>query len=80
MKPQPPTSRKALPSRACSPVYVRQTVNDITGEHTAIVIQSLHQGGVNESGGKGGGWAEQYALDFRRRLCSLLGMAMRSLL
>jgi N-acetyltransferase 10 len=55
-------------------MYVRQTVNETTGEHTAIVVRAL--GGADEGVASQGEWARQYAGDFRRRLTSLLGLAM----
>ncbi|KOO25261.1 n-acetyltransferase 10 [Chrysochromulina tobinii] len=53
---------------------VVQTVNETTGEHTAIVVRAL--GGADEGVASQGEWARQYAGDFRRRLTSLLGLAM----
>mmetsp|Transcript_62876 Transcript_62876/g.124180 ORF Transcript_62876/g.124180 Transcript_62876/m.124180 type:complete len:1081 (-) Transcript_62876:105-3347(-) len=61
------------------PVYMRQTVNDITGEHTAIVIQTIENAASAEHSTARAGWAMEYATDFRKRLTSLLGMSMRSL-
>jgi len=58
------------------PTYVRQTVNDTTGEHTAIVVKPLTTADDASCRGSQGDWAQQYATDFRRRLTSLLGLAM----
>lgn len=50
------------------PVYLRQTTNDITGEHTCIMINVLHsETRVDENS-----WLKAYSADFRRRFVSLL--------
>ncbi|XP_015117202.1 RNA cytidine acetyltransferase [Diachasma alloeum] len=48
------------------PVYVRQTTNDITGEHSCIMI------GKVESEGQEFRWLEEFWKDFRRRFVTLL--------
>ncbi len=55
------------------PVYLRQTANDLTGEHSCIVLKELN---VEETD-KGSSWLYQYFVDFRRRFLSLLGYQFR---
>lgn len=65
------------------PIYVRQTVNETTGEHTSILIRALDESGaLDEPAGAGPKatrtrWASEYHSDFRRRLAALLGQSMR---
>lgn len=50
------------------PVYLRQTTNDLTGEHSCIMLHVLHtdeQSSPND-------WLGAYWVDFRRRFISLL--------
>eukprot|EP00116_Pleurobrachia_bachei_P000855 sb/3461117/ len=49
-------------------VYLRQTPNDITGEHTCIMVQSWGQS-----------WLNEYHSDFSCRLLNLLGYEFRKL-
>lgn len=49
------------------PVYLRQTRNDLTGEHTCIMINSL----------TGEGWLNEFSGDFRRRFLQLLAYQFR---
>ncbi|XP_058806427.1 RNA cytidine acetyltransferase [Phymastichus coffea] len=51
------------------PVYLRQTANDITGEHSCIMLSSL-QSEANE-------WLPAYWKDFRKRFITLLASAFR---
>ena len=60
------------------PVYVRQTKNDTTGEHTVIVLRPLEERD-DGSARAAAGWASEYAADFRRRLTSLLGLSLSEL-
>ena len=48
--------------------YLRQTPNDITGEHTCIMVQSWDQD-----------WLKEYHKDFTFRLLNLLGYEFRKL-
>ncbi|XP_073977279.1 RNA cytidine acetyltransferase l(1)G0020 isoform X2 [Rhodnius prolixus] len=52
------------------PVYLRQTPNDLTGEHSCIMLKSLSE---NENAF----WLKQYWMDFRRRFISLLSYQFR---
>eukprot|EP00117_Sycon_ciliatum_P005781 scpid27031/ scgid9589/ N-acetyltransferase 10 len=49
-----------------SPVYLRQTANDLTGEHTCIMLNVLHKE-------FSGSWLESFNEDFRHRFVYLLG-------
>ncbi|XP_011136777.1 RNA cytidine acetyltransferase [Harpegnathos saltator] len=54
------------------PVYLRQTANDITGEHTCIMLYRT-QGELTASE-----WLRDYWSDFRRRFLSLLSYAFNT--
>jgi N-acetyltransferase 10 len=51
---------------------VRQTPNDLTGEHTAIMVRPLSSGGVVDTS-----WLKALSADFGRRLISLFSFAFR---
>ena len=66
------------------PVYVRQTANDLTGEHTCLMIRPLNH--LNEvklpqdfQGMEASSWLDAYSADFRRRIIALLGYEFRKL-
>lgn len=61
------------------PVYVRQTVNETTGEHTAITLLALEDPDGALPAASRVGWAAEYATDFRKRLTALLGLSMRTM-
>jgi N-acetyltransferase 10 len=54
------------------PVYLRQTVNDITAEHSGIMLRPLN----NENNKLN---IEPYVNDFKRRFMTLLGFEFRKL-
>jgi N-acetyltransferase 10 len=55
-------------------LYLRQTKNDLTGEHSAIMLRSLpRQSGVDDV------WLPLFMNDTRRRIIALLGGAFRNL-
>ncbi|KAK3608505.1 hypothetical protein CHS0354_010355 [Potamilus streckersoni] len=58
-----------------APVYLRQTQNDLTGEHSCIMLKVLretdHVEGETE-------WLEAFWKDFRRRFISLLSYQFRT--
>lgn len=58
------------------PVYLRQTTNDITGEHTMIMMKTLLSDAqvVNCSAE----WLQSFYEDFRKRFVNLLGFQFRS--
>ncbi|KAJ8971724.1 hypothetical protein NQ317_002554 [Molorchus minor] len=51
-----------------SPIYVRQTTNDLTGEHSCIMINVLNSDKSFENN-----WMSYYWTDFRKRFINLLG-------
>ncbi|TDH65701.1 hypothetical protein CCR75_009252 [Bremia lactucae] len=51
-------------------VYIRQTANDLTGEHTAIMLRSLRCNDLPTAPAEG--WLDEFVGDFRRRFTSLL--------
>lgn len=53
-----------------SPVYLRQTANDLTGEHTCVMIKVLHE--------EEGTWLAAFSRDFKKRFMSLLGYQFRT--
>jgi len=54
------------------PVYVRQTANETTGEHTCVMLRPLESEDV-----EGTGWLQPFVADFKSRFRSLLGAAFR---
>jgi N-acetyltransferase 10 len=62
-----------------SPLYLRQTVNDITGEHSCVVVKELDCSNLIESGEEdeesipSNGWLQSFVEDYRRRLIALFG-------
>lgn len=51
------------------PVYVRQTPNELTGEHTCVMLHTL--------GDRPAGWLGEFAGDFKKRFVALLGFEFR---
>lgn len=51
-----------------TPVYLRQTPNDLTGEHSCVMLKELN---TDEASGQGQ-WLSAFWKDFRRRFLSLL--------
>jgi N-acetyltransferase 10 len=56
-----------------APVYLRQTTNDLTGEHTTIMLKSLN----TEDDPELGNWMGDFFQEFRQRLINLLGFQFR---
>lgn len=52
------------------PVYIRQTANELTGEHTTIMLRALNCDDLPES--PASGWLDEFVVDARRRFVSLL--------
>uniref|UniRef100_A0A452G638 RNA cytidine acetyltransferase n=1 Tax=Capra hircus TaxID=9925 RepID=A0A452G638_CAPHI len=50
------------------PVYLRQTPNDLTGEHSCIMLKTL----MDEEEADQGAWLSAFWKDFRRRFLALL--------
>lgn len=59
------------------PVYLRQTANELTGEHSCIMLKELDSPAAELSNGSKPSWLYQYFADFRRRFLSLLGYQFR---
>lgn len=59
------------------PVYLRQTPNELTGEHSMIVLKELNR---DEKAKSADSWLFQYFVDFRRRFVALLGYQFRTFL
>ncbi len=57
-----------------APVYMRQTANDLTGEHTCIMLRTLDSGIVDTSPE----WLGAFVADFKKRFLTLLGVSLRS--
>lgn len=57
-----------------APVYLRQTPNDLTGEHSCIMLRPL----VTNNATTDPSWLASYASDFQRRFLSLLSYQFRS--
>ncbi|KAL4887716.1 GNAT acetyltransferase 2-domain-containing protein [Aspergillus karnatakaensis] len=55
-----------------SPVYLRQTPNDLTGEHSCVMLRTLTTGTNDAS------WLGAFARDFHRRFVSLLSYQFRT--
>lgn len=55
------------------PTYLRQTPNDLTGEHSCIMLKTLHQGGEMEQNEVEISWLADYFNKFRRRILHLFG-------
>ncbi|GAA5997578.1 hypothetical protein JCM5350_003618 [Sporobolomyces pararoseus] len=54
------------------PLYMRQTTNDLTGEHSCVMIR-----GLNKNMEETGRWLGDFAVDFRKRFISLLSFKFR---
>jgi len=57
------------------PVYLRQTANDLTGEHTCVMLRTLQ---TNSTSTSDSAWLAAYAKDFHRRFLSLLSYQFRT--
>ncbi|GJJ13493.1 hypothetical protein Clacol_007747 [Clathrus columnatus] len=54
------------------PLYLRQTTNEITGEHTCVMVR-----GIGEPHGEHVDWLAEFAKDFRHRFLTLLSFKFR---
>ena len=54
------------------PVYLRQTANELTGEHSCVMIRALNSGSSNNT------WLGAFARDFHKRFLSLLSYQFRT--
>lgn len=56
-----------------APVYLRQTANELTGEHSCVMIRTLSSNSSNTDSA----WLGAYARDFHKRFLSLLSFQFR---
>ena len=61
-----------------TPVYVGQVANNLTGEHTSIMIKPLSHQENDENGPADCTWLKAFFSDFRRRMVNLLGFEFRA--
>lgn len=61
-----------------SPLYLRLTANELTGEHTCIML-STAVGSTSQSMQENAKWLQDFHLDFRRRFMNLLSYEFRDL-
>lgn len=54
-----------------TPLYLRQTKNEITSEHTCIMLKGLNKD-LNDNSGEEESWEALFAQDFNKRFLSLL--------
>lgn len=59
-----------------APVYLRQTPNELTGEHSCVMLRSLAAN--NTTTGNDTAWLGAFARDFHKRFLSLLSYQFRS--
>jgi N-acetyltransferase 10 len=57
------------------PVYLRQTTNELTGEHTCVMLRELDAADLDTKAAPG--WTVHYTDDFKRRFVALLGYQFR---
>lgn len=57
-----------------TPLYVRQASNDLTGEHTTVMLR----GTMQETDQSELSWLSEFSTDFRKRFAALLGFKFRS--
>ncbi|CAH7687422.1 GNAT acetyltransferase 2-domain-containing protein [Phakopsora pachyrhizi] len=60
------------------PVYIRQTENELTGEHTCVMLRSILRG-IVEASRSPEEWLSGFSLDFRNRFMALLSYKYRNL-
>lgn len=62
-----------------APVYLRQTPNDLTGEHSCIMLKMLHvEDKEEEEEDKDNTWLSAFWKDFRKRFVSLLSYQFKT--
>lgn len=65
-----PSLHKFWKRASFSPVYLRQTANDLTGEHTCVMLRPLENSGDRS-------WLGAFSRDFQRRFLQLLSYQFR---
>ncbi|KAK0384141.1 hypothetical protein NLU13_8230 [Sarocladium strictum] len=66
-----PSLHKFWKRASFSPVYLRQTANDLTGEHTCVMLRPLENSGDRS-------WLGAFSRDFQRRFLQLLSYQFRT--
>ncbi|KAJ3473426.1 hypothetical protein NLG97_g10313 [Lecanicillium saksenae] len=66
-----PELQKFWKRSSFAPVYLRQTANDLTGEHTCVMLRPLETGDDSS-------WLGEFARDFQKRFNSLLSYQFRN--
>ncbi|RAL00524.1 ribosome biosynthesis protein KRE33 [Aspergillus ibericus CBS 121593] len=66
-----PSLHKFWKRSSFSPVYLRQTPNDLTGEHSCVMLRTL------TAGSNDAGWLGAFSRDFHKRFGSLLSYQFR---
>ncbi|PYI03621.1 DUF699-domain-containing protein [Aspergillus sclerotiicarbonarius CBS 121057] len=66
-----PSLHKFWKRSSFSPVYLRQTPNDLTGEHSCVMLRTL------TAGSNDAGWLGAFSRDFHKRFASLLSYQFR---
>ena len=69
-----PPLHKFWKRAAFAPVYLRQTANELTGEHSCVMIRTLS----SSSGNTDNAWLGAYARDFHKRFLALLSFQFRA--
>ncbi|ORX58725.1 DUF699-domain-containing protein [Hesseltinella vesiculosa] len=59
------------------PLYLRQTANDLTGEHTCVMIKTLAEADAEDQRVANSAWLDAFARDFSRRFLNLLSYQFR---
>ncbi|RKO99607.1 hypothetical protein CXG81DRAFT_2949, partial [Caulochytrium protostelioides] len=60
-----------------APIYLRQTANELTGEHTCIMLR--HMDRALAAAAAEDDWLTGFVQDFQRRMLDLTGMAFRAM-
>ena len=60
-----------------SPVYLRQTTNELTGEHTCIMLKALDREGGEVKIDRSS-WLSEFSLDFKKRFLDLLSFQFKN--
>ena len=60
------------------PVYIRLTSNDVTGEHSCIMLRQLRGGEAAGVVATSSAWLDAFVEDFRRRFAALLAYEFRA--
>jgi len=59
------------------PIYLRQTANELTGEHTCVMIKPINVDQVESIEEQT--WVSSYYTDFKKRMLNLFGYEFRAL-